>query len=414
MAQAGLAAEGDGPVHEAAYRPPGAHHEAVGLLALAAEVAVVAGVVDAVVADEGVPARGHEQAQGHDDDQLPGRRGAQQPAEHPQQHDGDVGQDDAEGRADVREPQLDEEVVEVGLVGFEGREALDHPPDHHAQGVEDRDAQHGEGVGQQAEAALLQCGAGRVGVEDVEHGDGHRRAEHQRAGVADEHLGALAEHVVQEEGHERAGEDQQAAAGHAGAHAEERAGEDQAGHDPEAGAVAVHAVDQVDGVDDAHAGEDAQRGRPADGDRVEAEGAVEVVDAEVARAHQDPDNQDLHQEAEGGGQAAEVVPQADQQHHGQGERGHHHPVGAVGGGQDEQAGQQAGVHDHAAQHRHGLALELAGVGVVEDAPVQREAARRGVDEQGDCCGEEGDQETLEEDWHLLVCVSVGGIGRWSR
>lgn len=121
LPQAGLAAEGEGPVHEAAHGLPGAEHEAVGLLALAAEEAVVAGVVPAVVPHDGVPARGDEQAQGHDDDELPGRRGAQQPAEQPQQHDGEVGQDDAEGRAHVREAQLDEEVVEVGLVGLEGR-----------------------------------------------------------------------------------------------------------------------------------------------------------------------------------------------------------------------------------------------------------------------------------------------------
>ena len=87
----------------------------------------------------------------------------------------------------------------------------------------------------------------------------HDDAHHQRAAVADEHLRCFSEDVVEKERDQRPDRHHgQKRHFHIARQIEQRA-EHHAGQDAEPRRESVHAVDQVDGVDDPHGRDDGQR-----------------------------------------------------------------------------------------------------------------------------------------------------------
>ena len=90
-------------------------------------------------------------------------------------------------------------MVQMGLVGTEGRLVAHDARGHHTQGVEDGNAHDGQGEGNESQPLRQPEGELVVGQQaDDERGkDG---ADDEGAAIADEHLGGASEDVVEEEG----------------------------------------------------------------------------------------------------------------------------------------------------------------------------------------------------------------------
>ena len=94
-----------------------------------------------------VEPRRNQRRGGHDDDRLRVGREPCVVGEGPHADDQRVEREHADGGDDVGEAQVDEHVVEVGLVGVEGRLVVQHAREHDAHRVEDGDRQHGQREG---------------------------------------------------------------------------------------------------------------------------------------------------------------------------------------------------------------------------------------------------------------------------
>lgn len=156
------------------------------------------GAVVLMPPDEFVEAEGDAESDKHDDHGLDVDGGTALPQYEPDKGDNEVHDEDGDGGAEVGEAHVDEEVVEVRLVGSEGRVAPHDPCHHDAQGVEDGDAEDRECECGQADATgfQLRCAFERHGSEGE---NSHEESQHHGASVADEHLRLVAEDVVQEE-----------------------------------------------------------------------------------------------------------------------------------------------------------------------------------------------------------------------
>ena len=285
----------------------------------------------------------------------------------PQQHDQRVARQHEKGRDDVRVAHLDEEVVEVRLVGMERRLSAQHAHAHDAHRVEHGNRKHGQRESHDREAAGVEQLSDLRRLHGPHDEHRHHHAHDERAAVADIHFRPEAEDVVHEEGDERADRgERQHAERQAAAAAQEHGAEYEAGHDAEARREAVHTVDQVQGIDDAHACEDRERHRDRAGQAPHAPQTVEVVQTVVAREDQQAHGEDLRHETRGGTQVQNVVHRTriEHDHHG---GNHHEERRAVAHHiENGRAEDNAEEDQHTAQNRHGLLLELAGIGLVHD------------------------------------------------
>ncbi len=350
----------------------------MGTGAHAVEQAVQRGVLPYLPLHEGVHYERDETAKGDDHIQLrirgePAAVGGE-PAEHRQEVKADYGK----CRTYVGEAQLYEQVVQVGLVRTERRPAADYAGTHHTERVEHGDAEHGKREGHKAGTVRERALPGRKGQE---HDDkcGEDYAQRERAGVADEHLSLPAEHVVQEEGHEGGGHH-----GGEGGHADiapnmEHYAEDQAAGDAVARGVAVNAVDEVDGVDDAHAGEHRERDGNGRGDELKTPQPVEVVEL-VAGVINKVQRQDyLRGETHHGRKGNHIVHEAHYHHDDYGGKHGEHEREVAGHAEGHQAGEHAEHHAQPPEDGDRNALELAGVGVVHYVLLHGDTEKMGMD-----------------------------------
>ena len=260
--------------------------------------------------------------------------------------------------------QLDEEVVQVGLVGTEGGLAPYDAGTHHAEGVEDGDAQYGKGEGYESEVGTYSL---FDGLE--EHGDdeiGEDDAQGQGAGVADEHLGAFAEHVVQEEGQQGYGNDGGQCQHVEVAYGVEHRSEEDGTYDAIAGGVAIDAVDEVDGIDDTYCGKDGEGHRQVAGYLIQAPQAMEVVELIAGGVDEEQYQDDFYDETHARRQGDGVVEKADDMDDDDGcEHGKEGVVLA------EEADGHHPCHDskdygESAQHGDGHALQFTCIGTVHN------------------------------------------------
>lgn len=186
------------PVHQGAHGAPEAGALEVAVDAEPDEAAVVAGVLLAALRHPEVKAAEQDQREADHDEELRGQAGAQAVADPPGDDDQQVHRVDGQGCDGVAEAGVGEEVVEVGPVGAEGREALGHPPAHHAQAVHDGLREHGHHHRDEADARIedAEVGGERCGAQDLDDEAGQERAHHQGAAVAEIDVRLAAEHVV--------------------------------------------------------------------------------------------------------------------------------------------------------------------------------------------------------------------------
>ena len=348
------------------------------------EAAVVAGVLLATLRHPVVESEEQEEGQADHHEELRAQAGAQAVADPPAGDDHQVHQMDGQGRDRVAEAGVGEEVVQVRPVGAEGREALGHPPAHHAQAIHDRLCEDGHYQRDEADARVedAEVGGERRGAQDLDDEAGQERAHHQGAAVAEIDVRFLAEDVVQQEGDGGRGADERQHGPAPGAAGGEDREEEAAGEHAETAAEAVHPVDEVDGVDDAHDGDHRQRVGDHIRDAVDTEQPVEVLDDESVADEQDA-QEDLHGEADLRRERDGIVDEADVEHQDGGQQ-RRQDVGALREAAGEKhRGQDAEADDDAAHHGDGRLLELARIGIVRDVLLLGKLEDEGVRPKGD-------------------------------
>ena len=90
-------------------------------------------------------------------------------------------------------------MVQMGLVGTEGRLVAHNAEGHDAQGVENGNTHDGQGEGNESQP-LRQTERKLVVGKQADDERGKDGADDEGAAVADEHLGGPSEDVVEEEG----------------------------------------------------------------------------------------------------------------------------------------------------------------------------------------------------------------------
>lgn len=183
--------------------------------------------------------------------------GPQAITEEPGPQNEEIEDQDEEGGEEVAEARFDEEVVHMGPVCMERGEPLGDAPAHHAETIGNRFGQKGEHHGDEADFVPAYGHLGDRGVmaENLDDESGQIGAEEQGPAVPDVNVGFAAKHVVQEKRQEgRRADKCENRPTPVLAESEDHTEED-TGHDPESAAQAVHPVNKVDGVDDAHKGE---------------------------------------------------------------------------------------------------------------------------------------------------------------
>lgn len=198
----------------------------------------------------------------------------------------------------MRAAQTDEHVVQVRLVGMERRLVLQDAGNHYAKRIENRDSQNSQHKGNQPDILWivnLAISTVRQRPHDEDRDD---NSHDQRAAVTDEHLRGLAEQVVKKEGDKRSGSHHGQHGHHAVADIPEHHPEKEARQNTVARREAVHAVDQIDAVDNAHGRHDRQRHGYVLRDLVNAPQPVEVIQAVAADIDQQQHRKDLDQKTQ--------------------------------------------------------------------------------------------------------------------
>lgn len=149
-----------------------------------------------------VEANGVEQTNYDHNDELLSGIAAKEVAKEPTKHVERIEGNERNGSANMREAQLNEQVVKVASVGMERRYAAEDATKHNAQGVEDGHGEHAQRECHNAKARVVQGRQRRV-VDHSHAEDAHQHAQHQCARVANKHLALQSEHIVEEEWHQR-------------------------------------------------------------------------------------------------------------------------------------------------------------------------------------------------------------------
>ena len=280
----------------------------------------------------------------------------------------------------MRESHFDEQMVQMQPVGAEGRHSVNHSGRHHPECIENWNGQNRQCERNQPHAFRHQHGAGGVGGQNRHHKQRHNGAQKQGAAIADEHLRLAAEHVVEEERYERS----------LGSHGDyhhrlitkriEHYCEHRAGHRAKTRRVAIDAIDEVDGVHYAHRRKHRERNGQIIGYRMVAPKTKEIVYLDVSEVDNEQHGSYLQNKPHGGRKVAGVVDGAHAEHCGHRNNINRHIV-AVGQEKlpKKRHHQNANKHRHAAQNGHRNTLQLASVGVIDNAVLDSEIQHSAVD-----------------------------------
>lgn len=216
-----------------------------------------------------------------------------------QDHEG-IEHQDCKRRGGMGASQADEHVVQVCLVGMKRGLALQDAGRHHTQRIEDRNRQHRQRKGHKPQILLGMHHVLSVVLQQPHDEYRHDDAHHERTAVPDEHLRCLAEDIVKEKRNERS-------CGYGCQNGHDRiVGQPEhhpeldARHDAVTRRKSVHAVDQVDGIDDAHGGKDRQRDGDFTGNLTESPQSVEIIQCVASDEDQQQDGANLHQKRRAG------------------------------------------------------------------------------------------------------------------
>lgn len=216
-----------------------------------------------------------------------------------QDHEG-IEHQDCKRRGGMGASQADEHVVQVRLVGMEWGLAFQDAGRHHTQRIEDRNRQHSQRKGHKPQILLGMHHVLSVVLQQPHDEYRHDDAHHERTAVSDKHLRCLAEDIVKEKRNERS-------CGYGCQNGHDRiVGQPEhhpeldARHDAVTRRKSVHAVDQVDGIDDAHGGKDRQRDGDFTGNLTESPQSVEIIQCVASNEDQQQDGANLHQKRRAG------------------------------------------------------------------------------------------------------------------
>lgn len=286
-----------------------------------------------------------------------------------QDHEG-IEHQDCKRRGGMGASQADEHVVQVRLVGMKRGLALQDAGRHHTQRIEDRNRQHRQRKGHKPQILLGMHHVLGVVLQQPHDEYRHDDAHHERTAVPDEHLRCLAKDIVKEKRNERS-------CGYGCQNGHDRiVGQPEhhpeldARHDAVTRRKSVHAVDQVDGIDDAHGGKDRQRDGDFTGNLTESPQSVEIIQCVASDEDQQQDGANLHQKAQRRGEVEDVIerPGIEHDHHGD---HHDEQIRTVAGNTGApQSDHRSEKHGDTAKNGDRLALEFPGIGIIHDVFVK--------------------------------------------
>jgi len=263
------------------------------------------------------------------------------------QHQRDLEHIDQQHRLAVCKAERQQAVVQVVVVGREGRAPGAQACQHHRERVDDRQPEQQQRQGR-AEGRVVALRGEQRQCPDAE-------AEHLAAAVAHEDTGRVC--VESQEAEHGAGLDEgdggdRRAARH-GREQRDRAQAEQ--HQPPG--ETIESVGEVDGVGDADQEHEGDQCRDRGGERLESADS-ERADVDSADDHGEADGEHLAREFEAVPQREAVVPQAEEQEHRESEQQTAHRRGQRHG--EQQRREEPRGHGEPADPRHRCRVNLAG------------------------------------------------------
>lgn len=301
------------------------------------------------------PCGNQERSQDHHV-QLHVNRTSGQIAEPSAQDNKQIEQQNGQRRGRMRATQPDEHVMQMRLVGMKRRLVLQDAGDHHAERIEYRDGQDSQHEGNQPDILRIVYFA-ESAVRQRPH-DEHRNdnTHDKRSAIPDEHLRALAEEIVEKERNQRSRRHHSQHGHHPIPNAPEHPAEKETRQDAIARRKSIHAVDQVDAVDNSHGSHNRQRYGQILGDPMNSPQPVEVIQTVPADVDQQQHRENLDQETQPRREIENIIQRTDVEHD-----HHRHDDDKQFGAVADQTGtpqsdDRSEKDGNAAQHRHRLSL----------------------------------------------------------
>lgn len=199
---------------------------------------------------ETIETKGAEQCHGDNDVELHIDASATFVGNIPHQNVQKINQENTDGGAYMGKAHIDEQMMEVGLVGMEGGGATQHTHAHHTHGIEYGNGEDGEGQRYQPHTPIDIDTTEGLRLKHIEHEDTHHCAHNEGATIAYKHLTGAPEDIVQEEGDERSGTGAGKHDHGDVAHKAKENAKNGTSHDAVATAIPINAVDKVNGIDE--------------------------------------------------------------------------------------------------------------------------------------------------------------------
>ena len=302
--------------------------------------------------------------------QLHVNRASGQIAEPSTQDDKQIEQQNGQSRGGMRAPQTDKHVVQVRFVRMERRFVLQDARRHHAKRIEDRYCQDSQHEGDQPDILRIVDFA-ESAVRQRPH-DEHRNdnTHDERSAIPDEHLRTLAEEIVEKERNQRPRRHHGQHGHHPISDTPEHPAEEETRQDAIARRKAIHAVDQIDAVDNSHGSHNRQRYGQILGDPMNSPQPVEVIQTVPADVDQQQHRENLDQETQPRQEIENIIQRTDVEHD-----HHRHDDDKQFGAVADQTGtpqsdDRAEKDGDTSQYGDRFALQFPRIGIIDDILVQ--------------------------------------------
>lgn len=341
--------------------------------------------------------------------QLHINRASGQVAEPSTQDDKQIEQQNGQRRGGMRAPQADEHMMQVRLVGMERGFVLQDARRHHAKRIEDRYSQDSQHEGNQPDILRIVDFA-ESAVRQRPH-DEHRNdnTHDERSAIPDEHLRTLAEEIVEKERNQRPRRHHGQHGHHPISDTPEHPAEEETRQDAIARRKAIHAVDQIDAVDNSNGSHDRQRHGQILWDLMNTPQPVKVIQTVPSDVDQQQHRENLNQETQPRRKIENIIQRAgiEHDHHRHNDDEQFRAVADQAG--TPQSDDRAEKDSDTSQYGDRFALQFPRIGIIDDIFVQSDPHQTRMNpantQQGDQKGsnvQHGKREILR----LNICLDL--------
>ena len=341
--------------------------------------------------------------------QLHVNRASGQVAEPSTQDDKQIEQQNGQRRGGMRATQADEHMMQMRLVGMERRFVLQDARRHHAKRIEDRYRQDSQHEGNQPDILRIVDFA-ESAVRQSPHDEHRNHNTHdERSAIPDEHLRTLAEEIVKKERNQRPCRHHGQHGHHPISDTPEHPAEEETRQDAIARRKAIHAVDQIDAVDNSNGSHNRQRHGQILWDLMNTPQPVEVIQTVPSDVDQQQHRENLNQETQPRREIENIIQRAgiEHDHHRHNDDEQLRAVADQAG--TPQSDDRAEKDGDTSQYGDRFALQFPRIGIIDDILVQSDPHQTRMNpantQQGDQKGsnvQHGKREILR----LNICLDL--------